>query len=167
MDTGIIIGIISVIIIIIIGYMYWTAKSAAQIAKEESEKTLTEKINALKAAQDNAALLEQQRILAVAQADAARAEANAAMGKLETPWQCIPGIKAPVRRNYGGEVACYSIDGKNCLWQASDEACNTILKTLTSSAGSISCGDNHKKLFGVNGYSDPAHWCAKARAKGL
>ena len=85
-------------------------------------------------------------------------------------WKCYfdIGINTPVRINpLTGDVECFGQDGKSCTWgQADNNACyNTVfLKDAFKTAKPLSCGEEHKKLYGGNGYDSPDHWCAKLKA---
>lgn len=53
----------------------------------------------------------------------------------------------------GGNAACASYDGANCLWgQKIGDIDFTKVKPLV-------CGAAHRKLYGVTGFEDPNHWC--------
>ncbi len=75
-----------------------------------------------------------------------------------TAWRCVPGVKAPLRKNANGDVECASIDGKNCL---QSKPCDQQLKTLPNNLNPLACGEMHKKQWGGTGYDKPGHWCNK------
>ena len=59
----------------------------------------------------------------------------------------------------GGNPACASYDGKNCLWgQSIGDIDFTRLRPLV-------CGAGHRELYGVTGFEDPNHWCNLALKK--
>jgi len=77
-----------------------------------------------------------------------------------TPWTCYPGIDVPLRLNTAGDVECMATDGANCLWSTNN--CNGILASYGSASLSpLSCGDVHRRIYGMPGYDVPAHWCYK------
>ena len=56
----------------------------------------------------------------------------------------------------GGNPACASYDGRNCLWgKKRDDIDFTRVKPLV-------CGAAHRELYGVTGFEDPNHWCNRA-----
>ena len=80
-----------------------------------------------------------------------------------TDWACIGGINVPVRRNADGDLECLSRDGSNCLWQTSESGCNNLLLTPGSPVNPVTCGAKHQAVWGETGYTNPAHWCYKAK----
>ncbi|KAF0720297.1 Aste57867_416 [Aphanomyces stellatus] len=56
------------------------------------------------------------------------------------PWECIPGVYAPVRRTPSGDVQCLSTNHQDCLVQASDAACKTYVAQLNGGSSSGSGG---------------------------
>lgn len=59
----------------------------------------------------------------------------------------------------GGNPACASYDGSNCLWGVRSEQVDLArLKPLV-------CGEAHRARWGTTGYDDPKHWCSLARPR--
>ncbi len=72
-----------------------------------------------------------------------------------TSWKCISAISFPVKRNFWGDIQCMSNDGKNCLYQCPD------LRTSSPDIP-MTCGPDHKRLYGITGYDTKGHWCQLA-----
>jgi hypothetical protein len=84
-----------------------------------------------------------------------------------TCWKCEDGIHVPLRRNAEGDIECAATNGRNCLWQANKAGCDALIARLPSlDLKPLACGADHKAVWGGDGYSTPAHWCAKAAAGG-
>ena len=61
-------------------------------------------------------------------------------------------------RLIGGNPACASYDGYDCLWGVHiDELHFDKIKPLV-------CGADHREKYKVTGYEDPKHWCNLAKA---
>ena len=65
-----------------------------------------------------------------------------------------------VFRIIGGNPACASYDGRNCLWG------QNINQIDFSKVRPLVCGANHRAAWGVTGYEDPKHWCNLAKEGG-
>jgi len=77
----------------------------------------------------------------------------------QTEWKCYPGIDVPLRVNSGGDVECMSMDNANCLWS---DNCAAVLSAYSSATlNPLSCGQEHRNVWGGPGYDTPAHWCYK------
>lgn len=61
----------------------------------------------------------------------------------------------------GGNPACASYDGRNCLWGQS------IGGIDFSRVRPLVCGVDHRNLYGVTGFEDPNHWCNLAQRSSL
>lgn len=61
--------------------------------------------------------------------------------------------------NPSGDVQCFSTDGRNCLWGT------PASRVTPTNAAPLACGAMHKSLYGIDGYSNPSHWCALIRNK--
>jgi hypothetical protein len=62
-----------------------------------------------------------------------------------------------VYQDIGGNPACATYDGRNCLWgKTQDDIDFSRVKPLV-------CGAEHRTVWGVTGYEDPNHWCNKAK----
>jgi hypothetical protein len=83
---------------------------------------------------------------------------NRVYATLFAKWEKSPVTDGPlVARTPTGEVMCYSTDGQNCSRpQDVDLKQRRYLKPLI-------CGSHHASVWGVTGYDQPGHWCAKAR----
>jgi hypothetical protein len=97
-------------------------------------------------------------VLALAVITAATAPATA-----QTDWRSA-SFPAPnggwlvFRIAAGGNPACASYNGRDCLWgRSSDQIRFDRVRQLT-------CGADHRDKWGVTGYEDPRHWCNLARA---
>lgn len=80
-------------------------------------------------------------------------------------WQFLPqsGQSAPLRVDpISGEVQCLSFDGKNCEsdWIAKNG--EDYSKIDQSKLKPLSCGLDHLRSHGNDGYSTPGHWCQNA-----
>lgn len=84
-----------------------------------------------------------------------------------TKWACLVPNKVlgrfattPYRWDESGHPACPSLDGRTC-WKADPESCADKLRKLNAGLAvkSVVCGQQHKKLWGYDGYSQPDHWC--------
>ncbi len=57
----------------------------------------------------------------------------------------------------GGNPACASYNGRDCLWgQAANQIRFNQVRPLV-------CGANHRAQWGVTGYEDRRHWCNLAK----
>jgi len=64
-----------------------------------------------------------------------------------------------VFRTIGGNPACASYNGRDCLW---GQGINQI---DFGRVHPLVCGANHRAVWGVTGYEDPSHWCNLARGQ--
>ena len=60
-------------------------------------------------------------------------------------------------RIMGGNPACASYDGRNCLWGMK------VSQIDFNRVHPLVCGANHRAQWGVTGYEDRRHWCNLAR----
>ena len=79
-----------------------------------------------------------------------------------TPWRCMNGWGAPMRKNANGDVECMSTNHHDCMWNAS---CNQLVNAPPSNLDPLTCGAMHAREWGMDGYSSSAHWCAIARGQ--
>jgi hypothetical protein len=91
--------------------------------------------------------------------------AEFARQKGETCWKCEDGINVPIRRNAQGDIECASTNGFSCLWQANKADCDGVIANMPP-LNPLKCGDDHRRKFGGDGYSNPRHWCAIASEGG-
>ena len=57
----------------------------------------------------------------------------------------------------GGNPACASYNGRDCLWgQTADQIHFNRVTPLV-------CGADHREKWGVTGYENPSHWCNLAK----
>jgi hypothetical protein len=78
--------------------------------------------------------------------------------KTAYPWECRDGLA--VQRNYAGDIACGSNDGKTCADKCTDDA----VAKYNNGAPPISlvkCGCDFKAANGITGYDTDGHWCKK------
>jgi hypothetical protein len=62
-----------------------------------------------------------------------------------------------VFRIIGGNPACASYNGRDCLWgQDRNQIHFDRVQPLV-------CGADHRAKWGVTGYEDPRHWCNLAK----
>jgi hypothetical protein len=80
------------------------------------------------------------------------------------PWQCLPDINTPVRKNAMGDIQCMATNGRDCLWKANKDECVATLNQPANTINPLTCGAVHASIYGGTGYDTPTHWCAKARA---
>lgn len=73
----------------------------------------------------------------------------------------IPGISIPVRRNANGNMECLSLNGKDCLYIKA-ENCAEFQRENRQKIKPLECGQNHWRFYGVTGYEDGDHWCARS-----
>jgi len=59
----------------------------------------------------------------------------------------------------GGNPACASYDGRDCLWGLNQSQIDF------NRLHPLICGANHRAVWGVTGYEDPKHWCNLARGQ--
>jgi len=62
-----------------------------------------------------------------------------------------------VFRIMGGNPACASYDGRNCLWGMRANQINF------GQVHPLVCGANHRAQWGTSGYENPRHWCNLAK----
>ena len=79
-------------------------------------------------------------------------------------WKCLEGVNTPVRKSSSNEVQCLSTDGSQCATANNLESCAALVGNQLRSAKTLSCGEQHMKLYGQTGYDNPGHWCAKGRS---
>ena len=83
---------------------------------------------------------------------------------LPTPWSCLRHDWnkkwAPLRRNRERDIECLSEDSANCMWTDDQASCKSRLAACNlPAARPLTCGDAHKKVYGVLGYEQTFHWC--------
>ena len=64
-----------------------------------------------------------------------------------------------VYRTVGGNPACASYNGRDCLWGVHTNQIDF------SRVHPLICGARHRDVWGVTGYEDPRHWCNLARGR--
>lgn len=86
-------------------------------------------------------------------------------------WRCPSetGLSVAIRMNEPSfNVLCLSENGKHCLEnEQAEEACQKVNTCPITRARMkfISCGEQHKRLFGTDGYTfEYPHWCKKGFA---
>jgi hypothetical protein len=57
----------------------------------------------------------------------------------------------------GGNPACASYNGLDCLWG------HDFNQIRFDQVRPLVCGEDHREKYGVTGYEDPRHWCRLAR----
>ena len=80
-------------------------------------------------------------------------------------WQYIPetGQAAPLRIDpITGEIQCLSFDGRNCDAEWISKNGNDFSKIDTNKMKPLSCGVEHQRIHGNDGYSVNGHWCRNA-----
>lgn len=80
-----------------------------------------------------------------------------------TQWACYDGIYVPIKQTASGDPACLSRDGMNCVWSTDDAGCKATLANMGSPVNQLACGADVKSKWGITGYEDPNHWCAKGK----
>ena len=76
-----------------------------------------------------------------------------------TDWQCVTGIKVPLRMNGRGDIECASTNNKDCFWKGCDT--EQIEKAIVHQGTALACGTEHAEKHGGPGYGSPNHWCEK------
>lgn len=84
-----------------------------------------------------------------------------------TPWKCYSGFSAPIRRNRYGHIECMGkITGKDKYGRVrygcvvgNRGSCNSKLRSDTGK--NLTCGNQHQRMYGFNGYNSSGHWCSK------
>jgi len=70
-------------------------------------------------------------------------------------WQNIPGMSSPMRIDpETGNVQCLSYDGRNCQWNN-----NNLSQIRHNEVKPLTCGEDHKRMWGITGYDTRGHWC--------
>lgn len=80
-----------------------------------------------------------------------------------TPWKCVKGFTAPMRKDARGDVQCMSNNHKDCVWKADEAQCQAAATTPVTPLDPLTCGDGHKAAWGGPGYDNPDHWCSKVK----
>ncbi|EQC37926.1 hypothetical protein SDRG_04943 [Saprolegnia diclina VS20] len=80
------------------------------------------------------------------------------------PWTCLRGIFTPIRLNFNFDIECLSLNGHDCVWTSSEAACRAQLAQPVAPLNPLACGAMHKAAWGLTGYGEASHWCAKAYA---
>lgn len=92
--------------------------------------------------------------------------ANAAS---DPPWVRFVGDAANQAsyyvRLFNGDVQCASFDGRNCVTSHVISLDGVNGSPLLYSANALTCGAQHQRVWGTDGYSVRGHWCAKAYAR--
>jgi hypothetical protein len=78
----------------------------------------------------------------------------------ETPWKCMNGWGAPMRKNKDGDVECMSTNHHDCLWGG---PCGSLVQAPPRNTDPLTCGAMHAREWGGPGYDNGGHWCAIAR----
>ncbi|MFM8623056.1 MAG: alpha/beta fold hydrolase [Betaproteobacteria bacterium] len=78
-------------------------------------------------------------------------------------WQCRPfGSKfAPMRKNAQGDVQALSKNAYNVEAFDKPELCLQAIHQRPGDLNPVTCGEAHKRQFGITGYENPDHWCAR------
>lgn len=83
-----------------------------------------------------------------------------------TKWYCIndTGSDLMARFNEFGDVECFGVDAKDCIWGAKTVMqCLNEIEEYKKIVDPLSCGSHHLNLWGMDGYSSPTHWCTTVR----
>jgi len=80
-----------------------------------------------------------------------------------TPWKCVKGFTAPMRKDAKGDVQCMSNNHKDCVWKPDEAQCQAAAATPVVPLDPLTCGDGHKAAWGGPGYDNPDHWCSKVK----
>jgi hypothetical protein len=80
-----------------------------------------------------------------------------------TPWQCLPGMPTPMRKNGDGDVECMSFNARDCTWTSDAQCPNYIGFQNHPHLNPLVCGNMHTRQWGGPGYDNPGHWCARAK----
>ena len=88
---------------------------------------------------------------------------SGAAPQLYGQWWCLfPRIA--VRLDENGDAQCLSEDGASCYEPPGGCAATS---NVTGNRSSLTCGAQHRQLFGVTGYEEvhPRHWCHETRLR--
>jgi hypothetical protein len=68
-------------------------------------------------------------------------------------------------KKIGNDVACASLNNKDCLWRKKGKLTYGQLKTLATQGDqkALVCGPMHTKHWKGPGYGNPKHWCERLR----
>jgi hypothetical protein len=79
----------------------------------------------------------------------------------ENNWKIFPRYSVPMRvEENTGDIQCLSYDGRNCDWNYVSRYGDNLTYIDTNRVNPLTCGDDHKRIYGINGYSDSNHWCS-------
>lgn len=74
-------------------------------------------------------------------------------------WTCQGNANTPYRVNRkSGNTECMSVNAKDCL-VAHPRSCQNIRASPPRKLRPLSCGDAHRKVWGMTGYEGAGHWC--------
>ena len=79
--------------------------------------------------------------------------------KKQNPWICNGRVNVPLRVNDNGDIECMSTDNTNCMWQSTQQDCDSLIGNLPPNINPLSCGNMHKSRYGITGYDTEGHWC--------
>jgi len=88
-----------------------------------------------------------------------------------TEWQCLPEIKTPLSRTSSGDVQCMSLNQRDCMWVGNQTECQQLIEQYDKDHNNpnaklikpLVCGQEHQKVWGITGYDNPNHWCARGQ----
>lgn len=76
----------------------------------------------------------------------------------------VTGLDTPIRLSDTGDVECFSFNGKDCLrGMTHDTDCKRFVVKNKDKLQPLQCGEEFKQLWGIAGYDDANHFCAKGR----
>jgi hypothetical protein len=78
-------------------------------------------------------------------------------GSLDLKWSAVAFRLSP-----SGDPQCLSLDGRSC-WKDSQQTCYDKVESPGKPTTTLTCGAQHKKIWGVTGYEDKSHWCSVVR----
>jgi hypothetical protein len=62
------------------------------------------------------------------------------------------------------QIQCLSTDATKCTWTPNSNTCaKKVIEIQKTPIKPLACGPMHKTIYGIDGYSDPTHWCAIAK----
>jgi hypothetical protein len=82
----------------------------------------------------------------------------------QNEWKIFPKYTTPVRIDKNsGHIQCLSYNGKDCEWDYVSKYGYNLNYIDKNRENPLTCGQYHLNKWGVDGYSDPNHWCSNVK----
>jgi cytoskeletal protein RodZ len=157
--AGVVIFVIVIVVVIVVAVTQAKAKEQeAAAAKAKSDAAAAKAAEEAKAKTAPAPSPQAEKAAEEAKAKTAPAPAGTA-----TPWKCVQGFNAPMRKDARGDVQCMSNNHKDCTWKADPAQCQAVAATPVQPLDPLTCGEGHKAAWGSPGYDNPDHWCSQVK----